>query len=194
MIQIILLIVQECKYKNKCIFLLIFDKIIIFISIFSGGIMHFIGIITDKNSENNIKNIMKENLEEEMIFLNEKNLDNFKNIKFDSIVINNNIKNNIILDKILSKSKYILYNSDIDLKSDSFKKVNSNVITYGYNSNATVTISSATDESYLIFIQKNIYGYNEIAGVQEIKFERAKNNINAYDGMITTIINLIYSS
>lgn len=156
--------------------------------------MHFIGIITDKNSENNIKNIMKENLEEEMIFLNEKNLDNFKNIKFDSIVINNNIKNNIILDKILSKSKYILYNSDIDLKSDSFKKVNSNVITYGYNSNATVTISSATDESYLIFIQKNIYGYNEIAGVQEIKFERAKNNINAYDGMITTIINLIYSS
>ncbi len=156
--------------------------------------MHFIGIITDKNSENNIKNIMKENLEEEMIFLNEKNLDNFKNIKFDSIVINNNIKNNIILDKILSKSKYILYNSDIDLKSDSFKKVNSNVITYGYNSNATVTISSATDESYLIFIQKNIYGYNEIAGVQEIKFEKAKNNINAYDGMITTIINLIYSS
>lgn len=156
--------------------------------------MHFIGIITDKNSENNIKNIMKENLEEEMIFLNEKNLDNFKNIKFDSIVINNNIKNNITLDKILSKSKYILYNSDIDLKSDSFKKINSNVITYGYNSNATVTISSATDESYLIFIQKNIYGYNEIAGVQEIKFERAKNNINAYDGMITTIINLIYSS
>ena len=156
--------------------------------------MHFIGIITDKNSENNIKNIMKENLEEEMIFLNEKNLDNFKNIKFDSIVINNNIKNNIILDKILSKSKYILYNSDIDLKSDSFKKVNSNVITYGYNSNATVTISSATDESYLIFIQKNIYGYNEIAGVQEIKFEKAKNNINAYDGKKTTIINLIYSS
>lgn len=156
--------------------------------------MHFIGIITDKNSENNIKNIMKENLEEEMIFLNEKNLDNFKNIKFDSIVINNNIKNNITLDKILSKSKYILYNSDIDLKSDSFKKINSNVITYGYNSNATVTISSATDENYLIFIQKNIYGYNEIAGVQEIKFEKAKKNINAYDGMITTIINLIYSS
>ena len=156
--------------------------------------MHFIGIITDKNSENNIKNIMKENLEEEMIFLNEKNLDNFKNIRFDSIVINNDIKNNFVLDKILSKSKYILYNSDINLKSDSLKKIKSNVITYGYNSNATVTISSVTEENYLIFIQKNIYGYKEIAGVQEIRFEKTKTNINAYDGMITTIINLIYSS
>lgn len=156
--------------------------------------MHFIGIITDKNSENNIKSIMKKKLdEEEMIFLNEGNLENFKNIKFDSIVINNNIDNEIMLEKILKKSKYILYNSDINLKSESIKKINSNVITYGYNSNATVTISSVTEESYLIFIQKNIYGYNETAGVQEIKFERTKNNINAYDGMITTIIKLIYS-
>ena len=56
-----------------------------------------------------------------------------------------------------------------------------------------MTISSVTDESYLIYIQKNIDGYNKSVGIQEIKFEKNKKNINVYDGMITTIIDIIYN-
>ena len=155
--------------------------------------MFFIGIITDKNSENNIKNIMKDKLKEnEIIFLNNENLGNFRNVKFDSIVVNEHIDDQYVLDKILKKSKYILLNSDIHCKSDKIKDICSNVITYGYNSKATVTISSATEENYMIFIQENIHGNNKLSGMQEIKFEKNKMNINAYDGMIITIIDLIY--
>lgn len=156
--------------------------------------MFFIGIITDKNSENNIKNIMKDKLKEsEIVFLNNNNLENFRNVKFDSIVINNEIEDKYLLDKILEKSKYVLYNSDIKTKENFSKDLYQNIITYGYNSKAVVTISSVTDESYLIYIQKNIDGYNKSAGIQEIKFEKNKKNINAYDGMITTIIDIIYN-
>lgn len=156
--------------------------------------MFFIGIITDKNSENNIKNIMKDKLKEsEIVFLNNNNLENFRNVKFDSIVINNEIEDKYLLDKILEKSKYVLYNSDIKTKESFSKDIYQNIITYGYNSKAVVTISSVTDESYLIYIQKNIDGYNKSVGIQEIKFEKNKKNINAYDGMITTIIDIIYN-
>ena len=156
--------------------------------------MFFIGIITDKNSENNIKNIMKNRLKEsEIVFLNNNNLENFRNVKFDSIVINNEIEDKYILDRILEKSRYVLYNSDIRIKENVSKNMKQEVITYGYNSRAGVTISSVTDENYLIYIQRIIKGYNKTVGMQEIRFDKNKNNINAYDGMITTIIDIIYN-
>ena len=56
--------------------------------------MFFIGIITDKNSENNIKNRMINKIDEnEIIFLNKENLENFKNVKFDSIIVNEEVEN-----------------------------------------------------------------------------------------------------
>ncbi|MBQ3408343.1 MAG: hypothetical protein IJH12_03960 [Clostridia bacterium] len=155
--------------------------------------MFFIGVITNKNSENNIKNIMKDKLNEsQIIFLNENNLENFRNVKFDSIVINNKIDDKYILEKITKKSKYVLYNSDI---TDKNKMPNDclNLISYGFNSKANVTISSVEEDNYLLYIQSNINGCNKKFGMQEIRFEKGKNNINVYDGMITTIINLIYS-
>lgn len=62
--------------------------------------MFFIGIITDKNSENNIKNRMINKIDEnEIIFLNKENLENFKNVKFDSIIVNEEVENKYILKK-----------------------------------------------------------------------------------------------
>jgi len=156
--------------------------------------MFFIGIITDKNSENNIKNIMKNKLEKnQIIFLNEKNLSNYRNVMFDSVVINNVIEDKGSLGKIIKKSKHVLYNSDIKrdeiINDDVYKKL----ITYGYNSKAYVTISSATDDSYLIYVQKEIEGNKKNVGIQEIRFEKNLANINAYDGMIATIIDIIYN-
>ncbi len=155
--------------------------------------MFFIGIITDKNSENNIKNIMKNKLKKhQIIFLNKENIDNFKNVRFDSIVINNKIEDRDILDKIAKNSRFILYNSDITKDNMYSNKFNRyiNSISYGYNSKANVTISSVGDDEYLLYVQGDILGYN----MQEFRFNKAHRNINAYDGMITTIINLIYNN
>jgi hypothetical protein len=33
---------------------------------------------------------------------------------------------------------------------------------------------------------------DKITGIQEVKFEKNENNINAYDGMIITIMDLMY--
>ena len=155
--------------------------------------MFFIGIITDKNSENNIRNIMKNKLQNhQIIFLNKDNIDNFKNVKFDSIVINNNIEDDYTLDKITKNSRFILYNLDITINNIYSNKFNSylNSISYGYNSKANVTISSVGDDEYLLCIQENFLNYD----MQEVRFNKAQRNINAYDGMITTIINLIYNN
>ena len=155
--------------------------------------MFFIGIITDKNSEINIKKIMKDKLDKsEIIFLNKDNLENFRNVKFDSIVINNKIEDKYILSKIMEKSKYILYNSDIKDNCETQGNL-SNFISYGYNSNANVTISSVTDDNYLLCIQGNISGYNKTTCMQEVRFKKERSNINVYDGMIATIIDLIYN-
>lgn len=157
--------------------------------------MFFIGILTDKNSQNNIKNIMKNKIlpESKIIFFNKDNVYNFKNVKFDSIVLNEDVEDESPFIKILENSKYILLNSDIHYRSENIKNIQSNVITYGYNSKATVTISSATDENFMFFIQDNICNANKIESIQEIKFVREKNNVNAYDGMIITIMDLLYS-
>ena len=70
--------------------------------------MFFIGIITNKNSENNIKNRMINKIDEnEIIFLNKENLENFKNVKFDSIIVNEEVENKYIL-KNVNINKYIL--------------------------------------------------------------------------------------
>lgn len=155
--------------------------------------MFFIGIITDKNSENNIKNIMKDKFSDnQIIFLNRANLNNFRNVKFDSVVINNKVEDIYVLDEIIDKSKFILYNSDIT-NCDSFSKKCNNQISYGYNSRANVTVSSVTDDNYLLFVQSDINGYKKTTSMQEIRFEKEKSNVNVYDGMITTIIDLIYN-
>ena len=155
--------------------------------------MFFIGIITDKNSENNIKKIMKDRLDKsKMIFLNKDNLENFRNVKFDSIVINNKIEDKYILNKLMEKSEYVLYNSDIKENCKIHGSI-SNFISYGYNSRANVTVSSVTDDNYLLCIQGSISGYKKITCMQEVKFEKGRNNVNVYDGMIATIIDLIYN-
>lgn len=151
--------------------------------------MFFIGILTDKNSENNIKSFFKDKLNNnEMIFLNGSNLENFRNVKFDSLVINNKVEDKYLLNKIIDKSRYVLYNSDIEGNSEPYNGA-SKFISYGYSSKANVTISSVTDDNYLLYMQ----GFNnDLFDMQEVKFEKKQKNINVYDGMIVTIINLIY--
>ena len=51
--------------------------------------MFFIGIISEEKNEKYIKEMLKHNINNSnAIFINEKNIDNIKNVKFKIIVLN----------------------------------------------------------------------------------------------------------
>ena len=110
--------------------------------------MCFIGIIADKKEYNFIeKQVLEQNKNDELklININSKNISNMKNIKFETIVICNNIEN----------------------MSDKYEFIDT-ILTYGLNQKSTVTISSVSENGVLICIQRNIEDiYGHIIEVQE---------------------------
>lgn len=147
--------------------------------------MPFIGIIAKECDSNFMKNeIIKNcvNNKLEVFNINQKNIPNIKNITFESIIINEDIQEMLIhskyLENILKKAKYIIINSDIikDIRIIGNSAIN--VITYGLNNKAIITISSVREEDILICIQKsfkNIYGKD--LEEQEINIKILKNNL-----------------
>ena len=80
--------------------------------------MFFIGIVSEEKNEKHIKDILKQKIENEnVVFINEKNIENIKNIKFKIIVLNKGIDNKNIKN-ILLNAEYLILNSDINVKID----------------------------------------------------------------------------
>jgi hypothetical protein len=157
--------------------------------------MVFIGIVTDSKSKENISNLIELNKfikDNNVIFINESNIDNIKNVHFDTIVINSNFNKEEELNVLLQNTKNIIINMDIELDLKELSIKNLNVITYGFNSKSSVTISSVTDDEVLICIQRNICCNAEIVEVQEVKIEN--NNYDIYDLIIVLILFFLYSS
>ena len=82
--------------------------------------MPFIGIVAKENDSNFIKNEIIKNTKTnkfEIINLNRKSIENVKNIKFDVLVIHENIdgllKSSKYLEDIVNRSCYVIINSDI---------------------------------------------------------------------------------
>lgn len=123
--------------------------------------MTFIGIISENKSFDNIDEILRKNLIEDtkLIHINKKSINNIKNIKCETIIIDANLNEYInelcIIKKMCDKAKYIVINSDIntDYNIYNFK---TNIITYGLNRKATITISSISDGNILIYLQRNL--------------------------------------
>lgn len=91
--------------------------------------------------------------------MNEKNIDNFKNVKFDVIIINyeisfENCKTNIR--NILNNSKIVLLNIDYKRNLKIVENIESQVITYGFNKKATVTITSCDEDNIILGVQRGI--------------------------------------
>lgn len=156
--------------------------------------MVFVGIITDIESENNIKQLLNNNnvfSDNNVIFINEKNIDNIKNVHFDTVIINKEFEKYDELNKLLNNAKNVVINMDIKIKCQQLNIVNSNLITYGFNSKSSITISSVTDDDVLICVQRNIYNnYGEIE-LQEIKLENNE-KYSIYDLITILILFLIY--
>lgn len=156
--------------------------------------MLFIGIVTDSKSEHDIEqlllknNVLKEN---NVIFIKEKNIDNIKNVHFDTVVINREFNKMFELNKILANAKNVVINMDTNSDNSVINENEKKLITYGFSSKSNITISSVTDDDVLICVQRNIYNnYGEIE-VQDVKLENDY-NYNVYDLIIVLALFLMY--
>ena len=156
--------------------------------------MFFIGVVTNQKNEEYIKNKLSNVVPaENIIFITEKNILNIKNIKFESLLIDSKINNTTELRKIISNSKYIILNSDIEMNLDAIKNLDLVVITYGFNNKATFTVSSIEENDIIICLQRIIFNKkgNEIEPQEyELKIDK---DIDKYTAIAIEIIKILYS-
>ena len=163
--------------------------------------MAFIGVITSKRGEEASKkvfiNLFNENIIKKInvIIINESNIDNMKNVLFETVIINEDnslIRNKMdSLKQILSRCKFLILNSDMDINLESIYKLKLTVITYGLNLKSTVTASSIEDEKLQICIQRSIKNiYNKIIEPKEMYINANKNDV--YRVMEQCILEILY--
>lgn len=156
--------------------------------------MFFIGIITNQKNEIYIKKELVNLLSEDnIIFFNDKNINYLKNIQFDTLLIDSNLKEKEKeLRKVISNSKNIILNSDIEYNKKLIDNLNLIVITYGFNNKATFTVSSIDNNKAIICLQRIIFNENneEIEPSEyEVKLDQ---NVDKYAIIGTEIINIMY--
>lgn len=151
--------------------------------------MPFIGIIGNKQFNKQLNKEIKQ-LNLTAISINKNSINNIKNIVFDLIVIDSPILlEKKKFEKIICNTKILLINSDMEIEINCLGNLKNTVITYGYNSKATVTTSSISNEEIMICIQRNIANKNgEIIEPQEIKTIKKGNNNNLYADMVSLIL------
>ena len=140
--------------------------------------MSFVGIVASKKCFENIKKIILDKINEQkinFIQINLRSIENVKNIKFETIVIEDNInkfkENMEILEKMCNGTKYLIINTD---KNPQYTQImwKKDVIEYGLNRKATVTVSSISDTNVLIYLQKSLQSKEK--GKIEIEERRIK--------------------
>ena len=127
--------------------------------------MLFIGLIAKKKDVQSIRKDIKEK-EIEIIEIKENNIENLKNIKFEEIIFLDdiNLKENeyIFLKELIQNSKHLIINTDISISI--LRKIGIEkpikIITFGFNSKATITISSIKENKVIIDEMANIIDQN----------------------------------
>ena len=163
--------------------------------------MLFIGIVASKKCFENVKRKMEEKIKNKAISfiqINLRSIENVKNIKFETIVIEDNVKkfekHKELLEKMLQNAEYLIINTD---KNQELKKLEelSNAITYGLNQKATVTVSSISETDILIYWQKSLP--NKVGNSIEIEERRIKKEekeiLKTYEILIIYTLLKIYN-
>lgn len=157
--------------------------------------MSFIGIITDSRSQEKMQAILDQSFFKrgnEIIWIKESNIENIKNITFDTIVVNKKFEKIDRLIQLLQKVKYLVMNMDIgnDIKVESQGEIS--IITYGFHPKSTITASSVEEERALLCLQRTVTSkYGKRVNPQEIRIEVGK-DITIYDQMIVLSLWVIY--
>ena len=130
--------------------------------------MAFIGIIADNKYESGLKRILEgrintPNKEHTIVVINDRSIENVKNIRFETILIMNLNKveeKQELLKELFKNSKYLVINAYMESNLQFTEDMKLNVITFGFNSKSTITASSV-EENFIICIQRNIIDINK---------------------------------
>ena len=162
--------------------------------------MSFIGVVAGKKCFENIKKKITEEIKDEtinFIQINLRSIGNVKNIKFETIIVEDNIdkfrNNKDILEKICENTQYLMINTDRNPEEEILKMPNK--ITYGLNQKATVTVSSISDTDILIYWQESLEnrkGHRIEIEEKRIR-RREKNKLKPYEILIIYILFKIYN-
>ena len=160
--------------------------------------MPLVGIIAKKKDVQAIrKEIKGKNIE--IIEITKESVKNIKNIRFEEIIFlqDINIKEDEYkyMNEIILKTKYLILNGDIEI--DILKKIGIEkpikLITFGFNSKSTITISSVRDEKIIVCLQRDIEKLDgEILECQEKQIIN-KDNKKIYNNMVVFIINELHN-
>jgi len=160
--------------------------------------MPLVGLIAKKREVKSIRKEIKEkNIE--IIEITKECIKNIRNIKFDEIIFLQNINLDEdeykYMNEIISNTGFLILNGDIEI--DILKKINLNkpikMITFGFNSKSTITISSVKDEKIIVCIQRDIEKLNgEILECQE-KQILSKNIKQIYNNLTVFIIKELHN-
>ena len=158
--------------------------------------MPLIGIVAKKKDVQAIKNELK-GCNVEIIEITKQCVKNFKNITFEEIIFLEDISLNTdeykYMNEMISKAKYIIFNSDIEMKI--LKQIQKPIkfITFGFNSKSTITISSIKEEKVIVCIQRDIEKINgKILEIQE-KEIISKNAKKIYNYLVVFIIKELHN-
>ncbi len=156
--------------------------------------MFFIGIITNQKNEIYFKKEVSKYVPvENIIFITAKNIYNVKNVKFETIIMDEKINNKIEIRKIISNSKYLLLNTDIEIDIEILDNLNLTVISYGFNNKSTFTVSSIEENNMIICLQRVIFnknGYKIEPQEYQIKNQQ---NVDKYAIIAVGVLKMIYS-
>ena len=154
--------------------------------------MPFIEIITDSKSQNQLNKVITKQMVNncELLYIKEKNIENIKNIKLETLVLNRKIENIELINKIAGNAKNIIFNLDLNKE---ITNTESKKITFGYNSKSDITISSVKDDEIMICIQNTIESiYGKKIEPQEVKVD-IKSDVNVYNIMIIIALTALYA-
>ena len=165
--------------------------------------MHFIGIFSNYSEyemikQNIIKIVNRKDLE--LIHISSKNIENMKNIVFETIVLchkeNMNDEQKSILNKICRNCMFIVVNEDAFLKTKVISNKKTNCISYGLNHKSTITISSIQEDKAILSIQRNINNLEQkTIEMGEIGVDLKQYKSNQIENLLAIFgIYLIYST
>lgn len=161
--------------------------------------MPLVGIIAKKKDIQAIKKEIKGKIE--IIEITKESIKNLKNIKFEEIIVLENInlkeEEYRYMNELISKTEYLILNEDIEI--DILKKIEIEkpikLITFGFNSKSTITVSSIRDEKIIVCIQRDIEKLNgEIIEKQEKEMRvNDENSKKVYKNLSVFIIKELHN-
>lgn len=164
--------------------------------------MAFIGIIADNKHELQIKRILESRLNSPnkaytIVVINDKSISNVKNIRFETILamdldVVENEKDS--LNEIIKNAKYLVLNADLENNIEEIQNVDLNIITFGFNSKATITASSV-ENNFIICLQRKVISLEQqVIEPQEleVKLDKINAQVNNHNIMGIASILLIY--